>query len=188
MDKQVIEMKVGETVSRLTAQYLSEGLVLTRVEHGGLNNAYQVLIFFSSNKDVAKVIFVEEDFVKMLSISDAKQFIIYTAIMSKEDTRTGFIDELFEKAEKDVCDEFFMINSTGRCPQVVESRKELEEISELRMKRIAQKGTSQHSFSVKKLKTVSGYKRQGATVTRLSGGRLKYRIAGEKQGSKIVAY
>ena len=81
MDKQVIEMKVGETVSRLTAQYLSEGLVLTRVEHGGLNNAYQVLIFFSSNKDVAKVIFVEEDFVKMLSISDAKQFIIYTAIM-----------------------------------------------------------------------------------------------------------
>ena len=92
---------------------------------------------------------------------------------------------MFEKAEKDVCDEFFMINSTGRCPQVVESRKELEEISELRMKRIAQKGTSQHSFSVKKLKTVSGYKRQGATVTRLSGGRLKYRIAGETQGSMV---
>ena len=182
-----IKLEVGKVISELTQKYLNQGLVLTRFETGGINGFTKVMVFSSLDSSEQQVIFARESNVECyLKVQKVATHTVYTATMTEEETGTGFIDTMFEGAEKEVVTEFVLMKHRGK--QFLVTKEELDGMvatMEARQAQSYKRGQS-HRFTVSKLKTVSGFKRQGAVITRMGGSKLAYEIVGLEKGSKRV--
>ena len=178
-----IKLEVGKVISELTQKYLNQGLVLTRFETGGINGFTKVMVFSSLDSSEQQVIFARESNVECyLKVQKVATHTVYTATMTEEETGTSFIDTMFEGAEKEVVTEFVLMKHRGKQFLVLDGMVATMEARQAQ----SYKGGQLHRFTVSKLKTVSGFKRQGAVITRMGGSKLAYEIVGLEKGSKRV--
>ena len=110
-----IKLEVGKVISELTQKYLNQGLVLTRFETGGINGFTKVMVFSSLNSSEQQVIFARESSVECyLKVQKVATHTVYTATMTEEEAGIGFIDSMFEGAEKEVVTEFVLMKHRGK--------------------------------------------------------------------------
>lgn len=182
-----VEMEVGKVVGELTKGYLEKGLVLTRFETGGINSFTKIMVFSSTETTAKEVIFVRTHDSYRWYEEGIRTHRVYTSTLSEDKAGTGFIDSMFEEADKEEVAEFILFANRGK--QFVMSQEEHEAMVAKRKERSRNSYIAKyaHQFKVEKLKSVKGFKRQSATVTRLSGTKLIYEVVGSEKGSKRVS-
>ena len=184
-----IETEIGKIVSQLTKEMLEKGLILTRFETGGINSWTRILVFSSTETTRKQVIFVRTKNNYHWYTEGVMEYRIYRSTMSANAASTGFLDAMFEEADKKELANLIVF--TNRSKQFLLDDEEYEAMVEKRKQRsrLGYDKTYPYIFHVDRLKTVKGFKRQSATITRLTGyATLMYEIDGDEKGNKRVSY
>lgn len=184
-----IETEIGKIVSQLTKEMLEKGLILTRFETGGINSWTRILVFSSTETTRKQVIFVRTKNNLHWYTEGIVEYRIYRSTMSENATGTSFLDSMFEDADKEELANLITFTNRGR--KFLLEDDEYEAMVEKRKKRsrLGYDKFYPYIFHVDRLKTVKGFKRQSATITRLTGyTKATYEIVGDEKGNKRVSY